>query len=134
MTDACRAPRSQLAARGSTALVSRVSTNTHLLLALKLGLSCGSLLCQLLFLLLLLDYVRVVVERLIKLQLLHLLAILYFLVLRDAMLIEFLTEEVVVEELLGGLLRVGTSEDWLECGGCLALRGSCFVLSARSLK
>lgn len=50
------------------------------------------------------------------------------------MLVEFLTEEVVVEELLGGLLRVGTGENWLECGGNLALRGSCLVLGARSLK
>ena len=55
-------------------------------------------------LLLLLDYVRVVVECLIKFELLHLLAILYFLVLWDSVLIEFLTEEVVVEELMGGLL------------------------------
>ena len=125
MTDSSRAPR-------NTALLSLVSTNSHVLLTLILGLGCGSLLCQLLLLLLLLDYVRVVVECLIKFELLHLFAILYFLVLWDSMLIEFLAEEVVVKELVGGLLRVGSSENWLKCG-YLALRGSCLVLSARSL-
>lgn len=125
MTDASRAPR-------NTALLGLVSTDSHMLLTLILGLGCGSLLCQLLLLLLLLDYVRVVVECLIKFELLHLFAILYFLVLWDSMLIEFLAEEVVVKELVGGLLRVGTGENWLECG-YLALRGSCLVLSARSL-
>ena len=104
-------------------------------MALILSLSSGSLLLQLLLLLLLLNYVRVVVEGLVKLKLLHLLAILYFLVLRDPVLIELLTEEVVVEKLLGGLLRVGASaENRLECGGYLALRGSCLVLSARPLE
>ena len=35
---------------------------------------------------------------------------------------------------MGGLLWVGTRGNRLECGGNLALRGSCLVLSARSLK
>ena len=80
MTNASRAPR-------STALLSLVSTDSHKLLTLILSLGCGSLLCQLLLLLLLLDYVRVVVECLIKFELLHLFAIFYFLVLWNSMLI-----------------------------------------------
>ena len=107
MTDSSRAPR-------NTALLSLVSTNSHVLLTLILGLGCGSLLCQLLLLLLLLDYVRVVVECLIKFELLHLFAILYFLVLWNAIARELLAEEIVVGELIGPLLVL--LHFWLERG------------------
>ena len=48
---------------------------------------------------LLLDDIRVVVECLIKLQLLHLLPVLDFLVFRDSILVKLLTEIVVVGKL-----------------------------------
>lgn len=73
---------------------------------------------------LLLHDVGVVVQRLVKLQLLHFFPILYLLVLRDAVLGEFLAEEVVVSE--GSLSSLFThSSCWLVCLVCLCCLRTC---------
>ena len=80
----------------------------------RLVLCHSPLLRLLLLLLLLLDDVRVVIQSLVELQLLHFLAILYFLVLWNAIARELLAEEIVVGELIGPLLVL--LHFWLERG------------------
>ena len=85
---------------------------------------------MLLFLLLqslLFDDVRIVVQSLVKLQLLHLLAVFYFLILGDAVFRELLTEEIVVSELIVHGSLSESTYDGLECR-CDGLRVACWLL------
>ncbi len=73
--------------------------------------------------LLLLDYVGVVVQCLVKLQLLHLFSVLYLLVLWNAVLAQFLAKDIVIGE--GASFFVLNSCHRLESLDCLTCLLSC---------
>lgn len=93
------------------------------LLLLCLKHMVALLLDLLLFKLLLLDYVRIVVQCLIKFQLLHLLSVLYLLVLWNAVLAQFLAKDIVICK--GARFFVAGSSYRLESLGNLTCLRSC---------
>ena len=114
----------------------RVRDRTPLLIAsivaLELGLTLSSrggllLLLFLLLLSLLFHDVRIVVQSLVELQLLHLLAVFYFLILRNTIHSEFLTEEIIVSKLIVHRAFAEATYDGLE-GGIDSLRVSRWLL------